>query len=272
MDINEFNEFLETYYADCRISDAKEEARLISIIQSGQEGAKLAEEKIVRANMYWAGVYARKFQFAHMDIQDLWQSANIGLYQSINSFDASKGVPFHIYAEFRMKSCILESISKEGHLISLPQNIQTDLERLRKITNKLTTKEGKPSVEEIAKGMNVEEGYVYYLQSVKPIYTDIEGNKDNDDDSDDDEKPTANDPVCIYEPSPKRVRLQDSLKYILPPLDYEIYIRSEGLEGYKPMTHKEIVEDINRIRTKKGKIGLEDVQIHYNRAVILANC
>ena len=275
MNINDYNELISTYQCYCK-TDA-EEAKLIAIIQNGDSGKERAKEEIVKANMYWAGVYARKFQFSKLNVEDIWSYANIGVLQSIDSFDPSKGVPFHKYAEFKMKSCILENIGSYGSEFNLPKQVQIDLERLRKISNELCQEtEGESSVSEIAKEMKIGEEYVSYLQSLKIRFQNIDDlyKPTKGEDEGDDESASNEDIAPEVKLTASSTQKQLSFKDILPPFDYDVFVRSRGLDGFQPMTHKEILNDINRIRAKEGKKlkTMEDVSIHYKRAVLLDRC
>ena len=277
MDINEFKYMIQNDYKNsCK--SFEDEADLIKIIQSGVPGAEKARNELITANIYWAGVYAQKFTFSKLEVEDVWSCAIKGLMLSIDSFDATKGVPFHKYAEYKMKSCILEDIGSYGTDYNLSKQIQNELENLRQVCDELLQKnKSEPSVKEIAKKMRITEEEVDYLLSLKSRFSrfdDLVIVKNSDQDADDES--TENDGICINAEDTESTT-QDkeaSLKSILPPLDYEIFVRSRGLNGFKPMTHAQILQEINEIREQKEqkKITMEDVIIHYNRAEILERC
>ena len=277
MDINEFKYMIQNDYKNsCK--SFEDEADLIKIIQSGVPGAEKARNELITANIYWAGVYAQKFTFSKLEVEDVWSCAIKGLMLSIDSFDATKGVPFHKYAEYKMKSCILEDIGSYGTDYNLSKQIQNELENLRQVCDELLQKnKSEPSVKEIAKKMRITEEEVDYLLSLKSRFSrfdDLVIAKNSDQDTDDES--TENDGICINAEDTESTT-QDkeaSLKSILPPLDYEIFVRSRGLNGFKPMTHAQILQEINEIREEKDqkKITMEDVIIHYNRAEILERC
>ena len=277
MDINEFKYMIQNDYKNsCK--SFEDEADLIKIIQSGVPGAEKARNELITANIYWAGVYAQKFTFSKLEVEDVWSCAIKGLMLSIDSFDATKGVPFHKYAEYKMKSCILEDIGSYGTDYNLSKQIQNELENLRQVCDELLQKnKSEPSVKEIAKKMRITEEEVDYLLSLKSRFSrfdDLVIAKNSDQDTDDES--TENDGICINAEDTESTT-QDkeaSLKSILPPLDYEIFVRSRGLNGFKPMTHAQILQEINEIREQKEqkKITMEDVIIHYNRAEILERC
>lgn len=268
------NEQINSYKRECL--SFEEEAKLIRTIQDRGAGRRRAMDILIKANLYYSGEYARKFQFSKVQIEDLWSSANEGLMESIDSYDASLGVPFHKYAEFRMKRCILSNIEKNGYeYANLPAKIISDLKKLSNVENVLSQKhKGEPTTDEIADEMNITEDEVLYLLNLRVRFANIDTiiSVNSDDNIDTNMESgiieTEDEAIAIENHTPKNTV---SFKEILPPFDYEVFVRSKGLDGYEPMTHAEILEDINRIRKKEGKKlkTLEDVQIHYNRAILL---
>lgn len=249
----------------------KEEDKLILMVQSGGAESVSACNRLVEANQYWAAQCAHNFQFSQLDFDDLFVHALEGLWKSISSYDVNSDVPLAAYANKAMIQSILDGINSVGNAHgNLPVAIQRDLKRLNIVSKKLREElEYEPSVEELSLAMNVEVEYVSYLLSLTQRIVSL----------DDDEKP--------FEPGVEDENLSEAaddkttspkksftLKQILPPFDYDVFVRSRGLDGFKPMTHQEILNDINRIRAKEGKQPktMEDVSIHYNRAVLLDRC
>lgn len=279
MNINEFNKFIEAYKNKCLTKE--KEAQLVLAIQRREDRRNTAIDCLMEANMYWSGMLVRDYLFTKMEPEDLWQNANIGLLQSIYSFDPSLGVPLHKYAENKMKSCILEGISQYGCEFNLPKPTQIQLVKLRKTISALTQQLcSEPTNDDIAEKMNLSIEEVSFLQTLNQRFCNIDdlygsaGNSEVNDNSDVDINELGLETSSETETS-LQINVEEFMDFdFLPPLDREIFIRSRGLMGFRVMTHAEILEDINNIRRDKGArpLVLEDIQIHYNRAVLLDCC
>lgn len=263
------NSLINQYRAYCKT--AAEEEKLIRIIQNNEKGCESAKNELIIANQYWALLYARKFRFSQINIDDLFSAALTGLLNSIKSFNPSKGIPFHNYAEYQMKGHILDCIDTFEYGINLPKKILTDIKRLKKVSKELTqNSEDNYSTEDIAKEMKVSEEYVLYLQSLKLKFENLDQINGRKIDCEEDDS-YENENFIVEDEFPEEKHKKLEYKSILSPLDYEIYIRSVGLNGFSSMSHKDILKDINCIRKKNGlkKCTIEDIIIHYNRAVII---
>lgn len=273
------NDLINSYKSRCL--SFEEESRLIRSIQDDGADSSRARERLIEANIYYAGVYARNFHCAGVPLEDLWSSANEGLLQSISSYDASLGVPFHKYAEFRMKTNILDNIGQNGNKFGpLPLKVIADIKKLRKTEERLIKELGaEPSLEELAYEMNISEEDVKYLMRLRPRFIDMNdertsGEKDETDSEVGTELTVSESAKVVMDEKTVIPKKDVSFSEILPPFDYEVFVRSRGLDGFKEMNHRQILEDINRIRSSEGKKQktMEDVSIHYSRAVLLDRC
>ena len=279
MNINEFCSLIASYKSKCLTTE--EEAQLVLTIQRGEDRNGSAQNTLIEANKYWAGEFVRKYQFAKMELEDLWSLAVIGLWKSIDAFDLSIGVPFHKYAENRMRSYIWEEIGQYGSEFNLPRPIQIKKERLRKVIPVLTQRLGyEPTPEDLAKEMGLSAEEIQYLQCLNQRFKNVDdlngktvSNKNDDDINDiDNEEPVGELPDRDNTSQSPSETFRDFC--FLPPLDREILVRSHGLLGHSPMPHAEILDDLNGIRKAHGKslLTIQDVQAHYNRAVLLDRC
>lgn len=281
MSNNDYNDFIASFKSKCLTKE--QEAELVLTIQRGKDRNDFARNRLIEANMYWSWRFALKYQCPEMDIEDLWQAANEGLIDSIASFDPTIGVPFHEYAKYRMGTCILEAINRDGREFNLPKQIQDEQKRLRKVVRVLTQRLGRePLTEEIADEMKQSTEYIYHLQSlnqrfysVDDMYGAAQGDGDGyyADTNEMDNELSAGEPAEMGNATPVQPETLMDFDF-LPPLDREIFVRSRGLLGHRVMTHAEILDELNSTRKANGKspLTMEDVQIHYCRAAILDRC
>ncbi len=68
------------------------------LIQSAQEGSVKSRNAIIEANLRFAMQVARQYSGNGLPIEDLIGFANIGLFEAVERFDASKNVQFTTFA------------------------------------------------------------------------------------------------------------------------------------------------------------------------------
>lgn len=98
--------------------------------------------------------YSSKF---HIPTEDLVQEGSIGLINAVENFDPSYNVMFSTFAFPYIKNKMNLYVQQIGHMISIPNNVQLSLNKLKQTIDSLTLKlEREPKDEEIAKAMGVE--------------------------------------------------------------------------------------------------------------------
>lgn len=90
---------------------------------------------------------------AHVQVDDLFQSAVIGLFGAIERFDVKNGAGFKSFAYRRIKGAILDELRSNDHV---PRARRAKLKKLERSMQLLTNKLGAPPDEEaLAKEMDV---------------------------------------------------------------------------------------------------------------------
>ena len=74
---------------------------------------KLDRDKLMQDNIHLVKIIA--YQVAvnlppHIDVNDLISAGTIGLLESIDRFDSSKGVQFNTYASIRIRGAIMDEL------------------------------------------------------------------------------------------------------------------------------------------------------------------
>lgn len=77
-------------------------------------------EKLILHNVKYVANLANKLRNYGLNRYDLIQEGTIGLMESVNGFDLSKGVRFFTYASFHVKNKMFAYIRKNWKIISLP--------------------------------------------------------------------------------------------------------------------------------------------------------
>jgi RNA polymerase sigma factor FliA len=118
-------------------------------LQSDKEEIFGRYEKLIR---YIASRIASRLP-RHIEIHDMINSGVLGLLDAIEKFDATKGVKFETYAEYRIKGAMLDSLRAMDWV---PRSIRKVASMLETTSSDLEKKFGRPATnEEVAKAMDV---------------------------------------------------------------------------------------------------------------------
>lgn len=107
---------------------------------------KIINEYIFRKNVHtlmthnvlyvirMANIYKSK---TSIDLNDLIQAGNLGLYDAAIRFDPTRGLKFITYAHTWIKQSIIKEIVDNSRTVAIPPNIQNDKQKITKVQNKL---------------------------------------------------------------------------------------------------------------------------------------
>ena len=257
---NRDNRSFDDYLKDINkypLLSIEEEVRLA---QRVRQGDKLAEERLITANLRFVITVAKNYQNEFVTLPDLISAGNMGLIKAARRFDETRGFKFISYALWWIRQSILQTITKEGRFVSLPANKQNFMAKYAKVVSRLEQElERTPSRAEIAKEMDIDESYLSkMLQGVdKPCSLDAPIN--------DDEDSYRIDTVAdSSEPSPDDELMRESLctdvaslLSKLPAQQREVLEMSFGIGGNRAQSLEEIAmrkgltrERVRQIKTK----------------------
>ena len=255
---NRDNRSFDDYLKDINkypLLTVEEEVRLA---QRVRQGDKLAEERLINANLRFVITVAKNYQNEFVTLPDLISAGNMGLIKAARRFDETRGFKFISYALWWIRQSILQTITKEGRFVSLPANKQNFMAKYAKVVSRLEQElERTPTHAEIAKGMDINESCLAkMLQGVdKPCSLDAPIN--------DDEDSYRIDTVAdSSEPSPDEGLMRESLSTDvasllskLPAQQREVLEMSFGIGGNRAQSLEEIAmrKGLTRERVRQIK-------------------
>jgi RNA polymerase sigma factor (sigma-70 family) len=134
----------------------QQEAELFNILTTGnpQEQAG-ARNEIINANLKLVISTASKYNGQGLPFEDLVQAGNLGLLNSIDRYDSTKGARFSSFAVSYIRTGILDTVYDQGTTVRVPVDKRFYLYKLKQVTDKIYTNlERSPRIDEIADYVN----------------------------------------------------------------------------------------------------------------------
>lgn len=128
---------------------------------------QFARKKLLVAHGGLVVSLAKQHQHRGLPLEDLIQEGNVGLMQALQTFNPSRA-KFSTHATNWIKQGIGRAIEEHGQVIRQPSNIQWELNKIRRASNKFQVTEGRePSSKELAKETGIPEVRLRKLEDDK---------------------------------------------------------------------------------------------------------
>jgi RNA polymerase primary sigma factor len=122
-----------------------------------RQGDREALDKLVRGNLRFVVLIAKKFHAPGIDLADLINEGNIGLIEAAKRFDPDRGVRFITYAVWWIRQAIVHALSTARGVVRLPFKQISLAFRMSRTLDRLTQELGRePTNEELARQMGID--------------------------------------------------------------------------------------------------------------------
>lgn len=97
-----------------------------NLIQAAKNGDKKSEKLLIEAHLRLVLNIAKKYKGIGVEISDLIQEGNLGLYEALKRFDESKNIRYCVYAEWWVKNYMLKALNNGNKELYLNDIVKGD--------------------------------------------------------------------------------------------------------------------------------------------------
>ena len=133
-----------------RVAHRPNPARRRTLYSAARTGDPAARGVVVGDHLGLVRSIAARYLGYGLEFDDLVQEGSIGLLDAIDRYDPSRGIPFDLYARFRIRGAIRNALTDQSRLIRLPKQIVERRRALDRVESQLLQAGLRPTPADLA--------------------------------------------------------------------------------------------------------------------------